>query len=1294
MKLEKNILKQLLLLFFVLFFFLTNAQNPFIENKGQFPKSVISKTNLPSGALFIEEAKLTYAFYNGKQLADIHDGLAENNSVDAHAYSVSFLNANTTERYSLKGESKFFENYYLGEKSTWASNVKSFKTQTQHTIYNGIDLYFYIDNDHLKYELHLAKNSNEKAIKFRYDGVNSIALSNGNLFVKTSVNSIMEYRPYAYQIIEGIEVEVDCSYKLNKKTVSFSFPDDYNRNYPLVIDPVLEFSTYSGSTTDNFGYTATYDNFGFLYAGSTSFGVGYPTTLGAYQINYANAAGGTDVAITKYDTTGTTRIYSTYLGGSLDELPHSMIVNSANELFVYGTTASADFPVTSAAYQTAFNGGIGFSPSGIGVSFPNGSDIFVSRLSADGGSLLASTFIGGTGNDGLNTAPQLKYNYADEVRGEIDIDKNNNIYIATCTKSTDFPTVNSFQMSSNGNQEGCIVKMDNQLTTIIWSSYLGGVNDDAIYSLALDKNDDIYVTGGTNSDNFPTTTNAYQTAYQDSIKADAFITKITSDGNQILSSSYFGTNQYDQSYFVEIGSANSVYLFGQTKVSGTQLVNNATYSIAGGGQFVAVFDADLNTIIRSTVVGTGKGTPDISPTAFLVDVCDKIYLAGWGSNLGGPLSTLNLPVSVNAYQPTTDGNDIYLMVLDDALSTISYATYFGGSQSAEHVDGGTSRFDKKGIIYQSVCAGCGGNSDFPIEPNPGAVSTTNNSSNCNNGVFKFNFDFPMVIADFNAPWVGCDTSISFQNLSSSNTTVSYQWDFGDGTNTTNPNPTHIYSNSGTFEVSLIATAPGACNTSDTIVKQVYILSNSSDTILGVVKCPNEQIQIGLLPVNDPTITYLWSPTNNLSSLNVSNPFTDINTSQQYQLLISNGSCTDTLLQSIIVSNLQLDAGADTSFCSTPVTLQASYSGGSSLLWSSTSNFTDTLSLTADLTVASIATFYVKLTDGYCEKIDSISVFPNNNLQLSTAVNSTFCNDSSLISATFSADVSVVLWSSTINFTDTLGLSDTAYVFNSGTFYIQVTQGVCQQIDSVIVVSESIVIELLANDICEGDSVLIEVNNLNPSIPITTYTWEGFSDTTDFILGYPDTSAWYFVEVVNENLCVLNDSVFVNVYPYPVVDSIWISDSLIYSGLSVSVYIQTNTSTDSIVLYPTESSWYFFDVENQYGCFVKDSIWLNVITIICSDESIIIPTAFTPFTSIGKNDIYRIKEIDQGIIDEFLLEIFNRYGQKVFSTTSVNKGWDGTFKQEPLSPQVFDFYLKMKCYGGDVFFHKGNITLIR
>jgi len=1230
MESKKSILKQLVTLLFVMFFFLANAQNTFIENKGQFPKAVISKTNLPSGALYVEKAKLTYAFYNGKQVADIHDGLATDNRVDAHAYSVSFLNANTEPNIELEEESSFFENYYLGDTLSWVSGVKSYMRQVQKSIYQGIDLHLFVNDDKLKYELYLDKAANEKVIKLRYLGLSNIKISNGNLIIKTSVNSIVEYRPYAYQIIEGIEVEVACIYHLKINILSFEFPDDYNRNYPLVIDPVLEFSTYSGSTTDNFGYTATYDDFGFLYSGSTSFGVGYPTTLGAYQINYANAAGGTDVAITKYDTSGTIRIYSTYLGGTKDELPHSMIVNSADELFIFGTTGSADFPTTNSAYQPNFSGGPGFSPSGIGVSFPDGSDIFVSRLSTKGGNLLASTFLGGSDNDGLNTAPKLKFNYADEVRGEIDIDQNNNIYIATCTQSTDFPIVGGFQNTNKGGQEGCIVKMDNQLTSIVWSSYLGGSADDGIYSLALDKNDNIYVTGGTTSANFPTTSGAYQTVYQDSLNADAFISLIHSTGSQILSTSYYGSPEYDQSYFVETGSTGSVYLFGQTKSLGSTLVQNASYFQNGAGQFIAVFTKDLASILRATVVGTGKGSPDISPTAFLVDVCDKIYLSGWGSGTaGGPLSSLNLPVSTNAFQSITDGNDFYLMVLDDALSGMQYATYFGGSQSAEHVDGGTSRFDKKGIIYQSVCAGCGGSSDFPIEPNPGAVSVTNNSPNCNNGVFKFNFDFPMVIADFNTSWVGCDTNINFQNLSTANTTIAYQWNFGDGINSILENPSHNYSQAGNYTITLIATSPGACNVSDTIKKQVYILANSSDTITSIVKCKNDLIQIGLLPVNDPTISYLWFPAADLSSANVSNPFCSSPTNATYQLLVSNGSCTDTLTQNIIIPNFSLDAGEDTSYCNTPITLLASYSGASDILWSSNINFTDTLSLTDNLTVASIAQFYVKVTDGICERVDSVRVH-----------------------------------SQSINFN---------------------------------LIGES--------DLCDGDSVFLLVENLMPNVAITSYLWVPLSITyntdSSSISNYTDTSIWYSVVAINTDGCVLKDSIFIQIFDNPIIDSLWLDKDTIFRGESDYLNVKTDdsfvwynfTSTaNTVSIEPIQSECYTVEVFNAYSCSVTDSVCIVVLDVFCNEDGITVPTAFSP-NEDGVNDTYFIVDKD-GVVIDFKLEIFNRLGQKVFSTTDINIKWDSTYRGEKLNSQVFDFYLELKCVDDKTLFKKGNITLIR
>ncbi len=1218
MTFKKRILECPLIMLFSMFFFFASSQNCFVENKGQLPNQVVAKLNLPSGSLFIENRLLKYAFYSGQHLKDVHDLIKKDKVIDAHAYTATFLNTFNSTISEFYEESKYFENFYIGDSSNWASNVRSYKYLIQRNIYNGIDVKYFTEAEMFKYDIIIAPNINPNQIAIRYDGVDLISLFQEKITIKTNVNTITEFAPYAFQIINDKKIEVICNYILDNNILSFDFPEGYNKSYELVIDPLLEFSTYSGSSADNFGYTATYDNYGFLYSGSTSFSSGYPVTLGAYQINYANSIGGTDIAITKYDTSGTARIFSTYLGGNLDELPHSMIVNSSNELFIYGTTASSDFPTSSLSYQPYFNGGVGFSPSGIGVSFPNGSDIFVSRLSAGGGNLLASTFIGGSGNDGLNTSSKLRFNYADEVRGEIDIDNNNNIYIATCTQSLDFPTLNSFQTHSIGSQEGCIIKMDNQLSSIIWSSYLGGSNDDAIYSLALDHNDDIYVTGGTTSHNFPTSTGAYENTYQDSLEADAFITKISSDGTQIMHSSYFGSNLYDQSYFVEIGNTNSIYLFGQTMAEGFQLVNNSSYFIESGGQFIAVFDDSLSTVIRSTVVGSGKGTPDISPTAFLVDVCDKIYIAGWGSNLGGGLSTLNLPANYNSFQQSTDGNDMFLMVLDEYLSSVTYSTYFGGSQSSEHVDGGTSRFDKKGIIYQSVCAGCGGNSDFPIKPNPGAVSLTNNSTNCNNGVFKFNFNFPIIIADFGGPLATCDTSVAFQNLTNTGSAVTYFWDFGDGNFSTDFNPIHNYSERGFFEVTLIASDLSSCNISDTVVKSLYILSNSSDTILGITKCPFDQLQIGLVPVDNPLISYSWTPTNNLSSINASNPFTNIESTQQYVILISDGVCSDTLFQNIIVTDLQLDLGPDTVFCNDAISLYASYSPNiTSIHWASNRYFTDTLSLANSLEATYPSLFYAKVSDGFCNKIDS-----------------------------------------------------------------------------VLVSIESIDIQLFADDVCLGDSVVIGASNLNTDSQIIYYDWNATNLSTDLFIDYPDTSRWYSVKVIDENMCTLEDSIFVYVYPYPTIDSLWITDDIIYSGVSFYVYISSNIGNDSILAILDDSYWVSAEIENEFGCFSKDSIWVDVTKVVCSENNIIIPTGFTPFSSDGKNDTYYIKELVDDVIIEFYLEIFNRYGQKVFATKIIEERWDGTFNGDRLTPQVFDFYINIKCIGGESFFHKGNITLIR
>ena len=235
---------------------------------------------------------------------------------------------------------------------------------------------------------------------------------------------IKESKPLVYQLIKGDTILIDCEYKINNNIVSFHLKSNYNKKHDLIIDPIV-FSTYSGSYSNNFGYSSTYDELGFLYSAGTAFDIGYPTTVGAYQTNFAGGSNmfvgfGTDIVISKYDTSGSFLVYSTYLGGSGDEVPHSLVC-SRGELYLLGTTGSNDFPISQGSFDPSFNGGLPFTPNGIGVTYNNGSDIIITKFNYSGSNLLGSTYFGGIYNDGLNTSNQLKFNYADEIRGEIDI---------------------------------------------------------------------------------------------------------------------------------------------------------------------------------------------------------------------------------------------------------------------------------------------------------------------------------------------------------------------------------------------------------------------------------------------------------------------------------------------------------------------------------------------------------------------------------------------------------------------------------------------------------------------------------------------------------------------------------------------------------------------------------------------------------------------------------------------------------------------------------------------------------
>ena len=762
-----------------LFFSLLTAAHPaptsepgapsleFIENKGQWARAVRFQADLPSGRLFAQPTALTYAFLDPAFLDHHHKttGMPAGPTgmgAAAHAYTVHFERASARARLTAETPTAGERNYFIGaDPRQWASHVTAFRRLRYQELWPGIELTLYENaTRQLEYDVLLAPRANSARVALRYEGATALSLdAAGRLVVKTSVATTTELAPQAWQTTAGGQRKpVACRFVLTGSTVTFAL-GAYDHNLALTIDPTVQFSTLTGSAADNWGFTATYDNAGNMYSGGIAFGLGFPTTTGAYQTTFAGLC---DIALIKYNTRATgpaARVWATYLGGSSTDFPHSLAVNGQNELVMLGSTSSTNYPTTAGAVQRNFGGGTLVSPFGNNVApyvMPNGSDLAVTRLSADGRALLASTYLGGAGNDGV-TSSTLWANYGDAFRSDVLLDGAGNVYIASATTSRNFPLMNggfNNLLATGGAPDALVCMLMPNLNILLWAGFLGGTGADAAYSIQRDGQGRVYVCGGTTSRNFPVTAGAYLTstpATSSSLPldaADGFVARISADGRTVERATLVGTNFYDQAQFLQLDAAGNPYLFGQTL--GQFPRTPGLFGTADGPQFIQKLNPDLTASFYSTTFGNRSGGgPNLVPTAFLVDDCERVYVSGWGGiDNGGYLggSTVGLPVTSPVVQGTTDGSDFYLAQFAPGMSGLEYGTFFGEVGGAgEHVDGGTSRFDKRGVIYQAVCASCRGSQAFPLPPGAGTYTVRNGSSNCNNGAFKMTFD--VVTAD-------------------------------------------------------------------------------------------------------------------------------------------------------------------------------------------------------------------------------------------------------------------------------------------------------------------------------------------------------------------------------------------------------------------------------------------------------------------------------------------------------------------------------------------------------------------
>lgn len=1215
----------------------------FIQNKNQWAPQIKYVSDLPGGKLYVKDASVQYIFYDDAS-ATKGKGVHPQQRIptQGHSYEVKFLNLPKNTPVEPRGIQKTPErrNYYIGNDSKhWAEDVPSFKNLYYYQLYPGIDLKFYEKNNTLKYEFVVSAQADPQQILLEYNGLSAIKIKEGNLHLETSVNTIIEKKPYCYQLIGGKEVAVESAFLLKNNRLSFDFPQGYNPKYDLIIDPELIFSTYSGSTSDNWGFTATFDEEGNAYSGGTAqlFGANDVVRLGPFT--FANTAGGNDILILKFNATGTVLEYATLLGGTVVEFPHSLIVNNQNELLIYGTTGSPNFPVTTGVIQENFQGGRRVEVSG--NEFSLGSDIFVAKLNPDG-TLNASTYLGGIENDGLNTS--LRRNYADEARGEVIVDSSDFVYIASSTFSDDFPIIGANARLLSGMQDGIVLKLSPELDSIVWSTAIGGNANDAAFSMKLGKENQLYLCGATEGADFPTGDSVWNALPIGG--EDGYVARINSEG-AFEFATYLGTTSDDQAFLLDLDTLGNVYTFGLS--SGNYPVSLGVYNNPGGKQFIQKLDADLSQGLLSTVVGAGRfsNTADISPTAFLVNECGNIYITGWGSNLDPSsvdnLGTTGLPITDDAEQSTTDGNDIYIAILERDFASLVYGTYFGGSSSGDHVDGGTSRFNKDGVIYHAVCASCGQGftNDFPTTPN--AWSSFDLSNNCNNAVFKF--DIGSLIADFQTR----DTT-DFQIVTNlcefpQNVLLDYEgigvstweWQVNGEIIGTTPDVEFLADTTGVYDIQLTVGNPVSCLEELTIQKQLPVsIVSVADIISDSTICYFDSYQLNAsIDASSAPITFLWEPELGLSDPNILNPVASPDETTTYVLTaIDPNGCTSTDSVTVNVIEELKDTFNILNFANIPVEQACAPSE---------------LLLTYDIEGAGTLT--------WTWDIEGIGTFTD--------------EDSLLVSFTEPGDYSITLTA--------------------------VRDLLCPQTETTTQVMRILGVEVEVSDstsICHGETVdILATANIRGSQGPITYQWSpslGLSDPNiPNPTASPSETTLYTVTVTTPEGCQDVDTLLIEVTPDIELsfEASLGSDCAQPSTLTID---NTSQGSEGIDAYTFE--WVIADsiaftgltpnpIDFRRGgsaevilrAFAGACEFELIDTIAVENNLLVPPNVITP-NEDGVNDLFEIPDREN-----YRLEIYTRWGGLIYESENYQNDWG-----EDATPGVYYYLLTspagVKCKG--------------
>ncbi len=1333
-------------------------------NRGQWHDNIRYKVDLSGGKMYLESTGFTYHFYenpreNHQANSENHNHSVDKEYIHQHVVRSQFINNNTATQVVEENPSLFYANYFLGsEKSKWKSEVYSYSKLTFKNFYSSTDLVVESGASSLKYSFILAPSAKPSSIRWDIKGADKINIdSKGNLIITTSLGTITESKPLAWNIKNGKKTPVDIRYQLNGSICSFKL-GNYTSSDTLIIDPSLTFSTYTGSTSDNWGMTATPGPNGEMFAGGITFGTGYPISTGAFDASYNggttnNNIAGFDVTISKFSANGAQLLYSTYLGGSANELPQSMIVNEYGELFVLGITASTNFPMSGTPFQSVFAGGPTATHNALKFV---GSDLFLARFNAQGTQLVASTYIGGSNLDGLNTS-NLSYNYGDQYRGEIVL-YGNDVIIASHSRSVNFPVTNG--SSLNGEQDMIALRITGNFSTLVWSGYHGGSNSETGNSLAIGTTGEVFITGGSSSANF-VLTNGNTAAF--SGDRDGYILKLNAATGATIAGTYLGYSGYDQCYFVRTDIDDKIYVFGQT--TSNWPITPGKYGNPNSGQFIRKYSNNLVNIEWTTMIGAGSGKAEISPTAFLVSDCYDIFLSGWGGvvnvqNSQATSSSSNgFPITPDAHQSTTSGSNFYLGILSKDAATLVYGTYMGGfSGSYNHVDGGTSRFDRSGAVYHAVCASCGGASNGFVST-PGAWSTTNNSPNCNLAAFKFQLGTPYSLSPNTSICKGASTQLNATGG------TSYTWSPAASLNNPNiPNPIATPSETTVYYVSMNFNA--GCAIVDSIIVEVI-----KEPVIQLAHSANVCLNDTLSITASGGTTYSWSPNIEISSTTTPTVNVWPSVSRFYTVQVSNQCFSKKDSTWVNVLPLpEIILIDDTLICK-----------GSSVVLNPISSMNPVWEPHATLQVHSNGTatatptteryYYVKGIDANgCKNRDSVKVnfYPLPNLIISpdTAVcigtsaqlsisgaqsytwtpaaslnNPSIANPIATPTTPTTYTVNAVYGNNCVtqkqvkvnllylptpivpdtvfacygeSRTITIG-GATSYQWSPGT-YLDTTQGSVVQ----ATVYNDIIYTVNFTNVCGTVTEDIYVKSISPKVEafndtiicpgetvqlfaIGSYYYEwspsaGLNVTNaSSVYATPTVPTHYIVSGTDQYGCSMKDTVFVDLFPQPIIkaspdqyllegDDALISAETPNQGIiswSPAEYLSCVVCKQTMATPPGNIT-YYVTLDDINGCKATDSVRLFF------DPLVYVPNTFTPDSDEFNP---RFKAV-VGNIRNFKLMIYNRWGEVVFTSKDPEIGWDGIYKGKMSQDGTYTWKLFYSDMRGNDFQRIGHVNLLR